>query len=69
MSFYSDSDIGLKNDPLFNPKYEEQFLLRLPEYVAEKMHDTDIQASVEFHWHGKWYTSNPRDLLTLYLRY
>lgn len=52
---FPDGDASLKDDPLFNPKYEEQFLLRLPEYVAEKMYDEKVQESVEFHWQGRFY--------------
>lgn len=50
--FGGDSDVSLNDDPLFNPKYEEQFILRLPPHVAEKMNDEKVVASIEFHWTG-----------------
>ena len=50
--FGTDSDSNLKNDPLFNPKYEEQFILRMPERIADKLRDPAVLATVEFHWKG-----------------
>ena len=50
--FGGDSDMRLEEDPLFNPKYEEQFILRLPPHVAAKMKNEAIASTVEFHWIG-----------------
>jgi hypothetical protein len=54
MNQFSDADVGLRNDPLFNPRYEEQFVLRLPQHLADKMSDPEVAESVEFCWSGEW---------------
>ena len=44
----SEPDVGLQDDPLFNPQWEEQFVLRVPPNVAEKLRKKSSAA--EFSW-------------------
>jgi hypothetical protein len=46
----AEPDVGLQDDPLFNPQWEEQFVLRVPSNVADKLRKKKSLNTVEFLW-------------------